>query len=442
MLTLNPPKVQEQIVFTASTNNSNAPLTEHSNAISNNAMSSAKVSSEGTLPPSAMPASIPPPTFTMPMRNVHRVRHREQHKRAKKSTPNDPAVPSDFANLINTEKLKENADTQSLFSSKAGTDKQKPHKDGKKSESDRSSTESESESETSESETESESGSDSSSSESESSDDDGRHKTENGSAKGSCGSFMPSTQMLTEKAKVLARLGRRQRLNPNVTIEYNHNMSLEELLTIDYQMGYQSQSEMSIQFMKRCIVFLVSFSECACKRYPALGLDLEGWGQYMFQRMSQYDELLFDIHDQYASTLTINPIARLTLELVTNAWMYSSARTLMMQASKVQASTIEQLSRLQEALAQAARQKQEEATKQANTPSPKTSPPPHTTTGKTESNVSANPAINPSAMPPPNTHGDAAKLFRLLADQKTQQPGTPAPPEDTDTAIHSKHQKG
>jgi hypothetical protein len=459
MLKLNPPKVQEQIVFSTTGSASSAQpaaasqpapcISNYRNAL-NNTTTTSQQSNQLDVASSFTPTAAG-------VRNSHNhgsSAHKSHRKSRSPDVDNDSAEPADFANLINTDKLKDGVNPQSLLqktaagvgvkthSSPRGKSDKRKRSSHADSDSDEGSDSEGSDSEGSGSGSESESDSGSESDSDSSSDEGAGRKRSAASSPLPTAQSMPygldsaaNKQMMMEKARVLARLARRQKLNPNASIEFNHNMPLDELMTIDAKVGYESQAEMSIQFMKRCILFLVNMSENASKRYPALGMDLEGWGQYMFQRLNQYDELLFEIHDQYASSVTVNPLIRLGLEMVTNAWMYSAARTMMAEAGQRHANAFDQLNnKLKQQMAEEMR-KQQQQQQQQESQHP-TMPPP-----TASHNQNASPPItvgvratkpevkiNPTAMKPPSTIGsstaDAAKLIKLLTSQQQSSSST------------------
>jgi len=131
-----------------------------------------------------------------------------------------------------------------------------------------------------------------------------------------------------KKAQLCAKFERRNQ-HRKVKIEYNPMMSLEELEALDERDGYAKRSEMSVKVLRRCLVFFCKFCEAASKRFPKLGLELEGWSESVYLTLDTYDELLYDIHDEYFCGVRMNPLLQLGVQLTTNALMYSMAKKLM-----------------------------------------------------------------------------------------------------------------
>jgi hypothetical protein len=133
-----------------------------------------------------------------------------------------------------------------------------------------------------------------------------------------------------KKAKLMAKFDRKNvHRKPGNKIEYNPAMTLEELEAIDERESYGKQSELNVKIMRRVLVFFCQFVEGASKKFPKLGLELEGWAESVYLTLETYDDILFDIHDEYCSGVKMNPIAQLFIQLTTNAIMYSMAKKLM-----------------------------------------------------------------------------------------------------------------
>ena len=63
--------------------------------------------------------------------------------------------------------------------------------------------------------------------------------------------------------------------------------------------------------------------------FPKYTIDLEGWSEQVYMSLDQYDEMLYDIFDEYGDSLQTNPILMYVMALGSNAVMYSMTRKLM-----------------------------------------------------------------------------------------------------------------
>ena len=425
-LTFTPPNVQEQIVFHGATN-SNSSLSASSTSATASMNANTSTVSSVSPPQPTNAAAVFKAKRSKPQRSHEKPHHKEKSSRHAEKNPRvePPAVPADFVNLVNADKLKPGADTQLLFArevpnpSPPDARSSSKHSSKRPSKSKREREDSESDSSQSESDSDADSGSESDSGASDSGSDSetdskGGRTDEFGDPKPTAAT---STQNLFDKAKLLARLARRQKLYPNSNIEFNHNMSLEELQTIDAKAGYESQADMSIQLMKRGILIIVGLSEAMAASYPNMGLNLQGWGEHVFLSMQQYEETLFDVYDQYSSAFQMNPIIRLAVALGTSAWMFSTSKKMMEEFGTVRNTTLEQL---QDAIKKAAAAQSKEPTSAAAAAA-QSKEPAQTTTRKPIN-------INAAAMKPPSGSGmqaqlDPARIMKIIEEKQahTQQ---------------------
>jgi len=140
-------------------------------------------------------------------------------------------------------------------------------------------------------------------------------------------------QMIKRKARILAKLERRVRFT-GASIEFNSRMSLEELEVVEAKWAYQSNSDVSVQIMRRMLMFTVATFEAISKNMPFLQLDLDEWSNTVFLQLNQYDEILFEIYDFYASDFEVNPLLKLGVAIITNALMHSFSRKMLQRVAQ------------------------------------------------------------------------------------------------------------
>jgi hypothetical protein len=135
---------------------------------------------------------------------------------------------------------------------------------------------------------------------------------------------------MQKKAKLCAKFERKNAYRKtDKKITFNSNMTLEELEQIDEMECYSTRSELSVKVLRRVLVFVCKLIEALSKRFKMLGLDLEGWPEEVYLGLDTYDDLLFEIHDEYCAGMKLNPLAQLGLALGSNAVMYSMTKKLM-----------------------------------------------------------------------------------------------------------------
>ena len=260
-----------------------------------------------------------------------RSRTERHHRRKQQRLRLDKAVPADFANLINSDKVKPDADTETLFSPDNVENQEIPKSKEKKSKKKRHKHESDTESEgsaSSSSSSGSESSTESSGSESSSSSSDtdrGRSNKQPAMTNAYPPIGAPNTALIMDKAKVLARLERRRKTN-KCQVQFDTNMSLEELMTIDEKCRHECLAENAISCLKRAVVFIVGITERVVENVHIKGFNLEGWAEYVFLNMDQFEENCNEIYDRYPHWFQMNPLVNLAMSLVSNAWMYSMAK--------------------------------------------------------------------------------------------------------------------
>lgn len=138
--------------------------------------------------------------------------------------------------------------------------------------------------------------------------------------------------MLKEEAKFLAKLERRQKRLASQGQQLNipQGASLQELVKLDLKERYTAKAEQTLQFLRRFVVFLAKAAE---KNADNLGItenvgDLTGWSQQIYLTLDQYDDLIFEIHDEYFADAHANPIGMLLMSLATHGAMYATAKKL------------------------------------------------------------------------------------------------------------------
>lgn len=133
---------------------------------------------------------------------------------------------------------------------------------------------------------------------------------------------MTRKEIIRRKAQVLARLERRVKFTGK-EIEYDPNGTLEHLEIVDAKYNYKANSEVSVQVMRRMLLFSVVGMEAMSKHLRFLALDLDGWSQAVTLTINEYDEILFEIYDYYSGDFDVNPLLKLGVAIFTSALMHS-----------------------------------------------------------------------------------------------------------------------
>lgn len=139
-------------------------------------------------------------------------------------------------------------------------------------------------------------------------------------------------EQLRKKAELLERLQRKKQRNL-LKLDFDENMTLEQLMVADARSQYRSSSDTAVAFMRRGLMLYMVVLEALAKRFQQMNIDLEGFSQYAYSNgNNEYDDLLYEIYDMYHDRVKINPVWQLMGMVTTQALMYSMARKVMSQS--------------------------------------------------------------------------------------------------------------
>lgn len=131
-------------------------------------------------------------------------------------------------------------------------------------------------------------------------------------------------ETMEKKAAILAHLDRARESGEKLT--YDDDMTLEQLTLIKSKVTHKAKSQHLIKLMRHGITMYVQLLEYISRSYPSLNLDLHDFSKEMFQRKTEYDDLLWEIHELYSDNMKMNPVFLLILTVTGQAIMYSAAR--------------------------------------------------------------------------------------------------------------------
>jgi hypothetical protein len=130
-----------------------------------------------------------------------------------------------------------------------------------------------------------------------------------------------------ERVRIIAKLRRRNAKLPVEEREpIDEHAPISELRTQAEGASYESKAKAAVLMMRRVTMFLSKFIEAGSRRYPKYFKDLEGWSESVYLSLDQYDDMLYDIYDEYGDQMQGNPIVVYLFALGTNAVMYAFAR--------------------------------------------------------------------------------------------------------------------
>jgi hypothetical protein len=132
-----------------------------------------------------------------------------------------------------------------------------------------------------------------------------------------------------EKMDLLLKL-RALESKHKITLSKNYNIksSLDEI-----RMEYRNQSsiletEASIKFMKRGLIFCTSGMEYMNRRFDPIGAKLDGWGENVMENIMDYDGIFERLHHKYSGSVQMEPELELMFAIGGSAFMFHLSHTL------------------------------------------------------------------------------------------------------------------
>ncbi len=132
-----------------------------------------------------------------------------------------------------------------------------------------------------------------------------------------------------EKRDLLLKLqALEKRRGITLSSTYNMNSTLD-----DIKMEYNSQSsiletEASIAFMRKGLIFCTSGMEYVNRRYDPIGAKLDGWGENVMENIMDYDGIFERLHHKYSGSVKMEPEMELLFALGGSAFMFHLSHAL------------------------------------------------------------------------------------------------------------------
>lgn len=144
-------------------------------------------------------------------------------------------------------------------------------------------------------------------------------------------SFGETQQMRRERVRLVAKLRRQQaRLPADERKRIDSNAPLNHLRDLAMGASYESRAKSAVLFMRRLTVGFAKIVELiANKLPPAARMDLEGWAENVYLTLDQFDDMLYDIYDEYGDQVQTNPLVVFVMALGSNAVMFAMTKKLM-----------------------------------------------------------------------------------------------------------------
>lgn len=149
-----------------------------------------------------------------------------------------------------------------------------------------------------------------------------------------------------EKAKLVERLRRKKTQyarDPQYSslVQYNEsdlvNMRPSQLRDLDAILTHRIRAETTIKFYRRALVYSVMVVEKLSIAYPRVfqGVQLEGWHDSFFLQIDDFDNLLYEVYDQYGDQGPQNPLVQLAMQVMSHGAMYHLTKVMIQRQSGV-----------------------------------------------------------------------------------------------------------
>ena len=137
-------------------------------------------------------------------------------------------------------------------------------------------------------------------------------------------------QMRLERIRLLAKLRRQQaRLKPEERKRINPNSSLAQLRDLVMGSSYEVRAKQGVLLLRRLTVFIAKLVGKVSLSFPDLLPSLEGWSENVYLTLEQFEEMLYDIYDDYGDQLQGNSIVNFIVALGSSAAMFAMTKSIM-----------------------------------------------------------------------------------------------------------------
>jgi hypothetical protein len=130
-----------------------------------------------------------------------------------------------------------------------------------------------------------------------------------------------------ERVRLIAKLKRHNsHRKDDDKIIFDEDAPIKTLRRLSIGKSYETKAKIAVTVLRRGTLFLSKFIEKVAAKYPGYIGNLEGWSENVYLSLDQYDEMLYDIYDEYGDIIKTNPVITFVFALGTNAAMYAMAK--------------------------------------------------------------------------------------------------------------------
>ena len=148
--------------------------------------------------------------------------------------------------------------------------------------------------------------------------------------RGNYNPWVEPTDTHAERVRLIAKLKRRNARRKAEDQEIiNPDADIHDLRIQAAGASYETQAKTAVLMLRRVTVFITKIIEALSARYPEYIPELEGWSENVYLSLDSYDEMLYDIYDEYGHKVKTNPLITFIFALGSNAAMFAMTKKIM-----------------------------------------------------------------------------------------------------------------
>ena len=131
-----------------------------------------------------------------------------------------------------------------------------------------------------------------------------------------------------EKAELLFKLERLDRLGVKMSKKYNFSSDIEDIRFEYDRIKASRETETSIKFQKKMLMACVTGLEFLNNRFDPMDVKLDGWSESIHENINDYNEVFEELHEKYKERANIAPELKLLFMVGGSAFMFHLTNTM------------------------------------------------------------------------------------------------------------------
>lgn len=139
---------------------------------------------------------------------------------------------------------------------------------------------------------------------------------------------MSREEVNNAKRELLYRFDRLEKKGVRLPRRFSMASDLAEMQSDYERMVKDRDADSGIRFQKQVLVALVSGVEYLNKRFDPFDFHLDGWGETVSENITDYDDVLEELHAKYRGKAKMAPELKLLMMIVGSAFMFHMTNTM------------------------------------------------------------------------------------------------------------------